>query len=56
MGGGLSQTNNVAEYHGLIEGLRAASEAGVEQLRVWGDSKLVVQQVMSERGSRVLGF
>jgi probable phosphoglycerate mutase len=38
-------TNNVAEYAGLIAGLRAALALGVERLRVLGDSKLVVMQV-----------
>ncbi|APU17061.1 MULTISPECIES: bifunctional RNase H/acid phosphatase [Actinoalloteichus] len=44
--GGLGiATNNVAEYRGLIEGLRAASELGVSTVAVRMDSKLVVEQM-----------
>ena len=39
-------TNNVAEYSGLIAGLHAALAVGVQRLRVLGDSKLVVMQVL----------
>jgi ribonuclease HI len=38
-------TNNVAEYRGLIEGLRRALELGIRQLTVQGDSKLVIEQM-----------
>lgn len=38
-------TNNVAEYHGLIAGLRAAREQGVTHLEVRGDSELVLHQM-----------
>jgi broad specificity phosphatase PhoE/ribonuclease HI len=38
-------TNNVAEYQGLIAGLRAAAELGARQVRVRMDSKLVVEQM-----------
>ena len=38
-------TNNVAEYRGLIAGMRAARERGARRLRVRGDSELVVQQM-----------
>ncbi len=38
-------TNNVAEYTGLIEGLRAASELGADEVDVRMDSKLVVEQM-----------
>ncbi|ASO22249.1 putative phosphoglycerate mutase [Actinoalloteichus hoggarensis] len=44
--GGLGvATNNVAEYQGLIEGLRAAAELGVSSVSVRMDSKLVVEQM-----------
>lgn len=44
--GGLGQaTNNVAEYTGLIEGLRAAVELGARVAEVRLDSKLVVEQM-----------
>ncbi|MDX3664277.1 bifunctional RNase H/acid phosphatase [Streptomyces sp. ID05-26A] len=38
-------TNNVAEYQGLIAGLRAARELGAETVDVRMDSKLVVEQM-----------
>jgi ribonuclease HI len=38
-------TNNVAEYRGLIAGLRAAVELGATDVDVRMDSKLVVEQM-----------
>jgi ribonuclease HI len=38
-------TNNVAEYQGLIAGLRAAVELGATEVDVRMDSKLVVEQM-----------
>ncbi|RZQ62595.1 bifunctional RNase H/acid phosphatase [Amycolatopsis suaedae] len=38
-------TNNVAEYSGLIAGLRAAAELGASTVDVRMDSKLVVEQM-----------
>ena len=38
-------TNNVAEYSGLIAGLRAAAELGATAVEVRMDSKLVVEQM-----------
>ena len=38
-------TNNVAEYQGLIAGLRAAAELGAARVDVRMDSKLVVEQM-----------
>lgn len=38
-------THNVAEYQALIEGLKLAREYGVERIRVYVDSELVVDQV-----------
>ncbi|TWF79765.1 ribonuclease HI [Pseudonocardia hierapolitana] len=38
-------TNNVAEYQGLIAGLRAARELGATEVDVRMDSKLVVEQM-----------
>jgi probable phosphoglycerate mutase len=38
-------TNNVAEYAGLIAGLRAAIELGADEVEVRMDSKLVVEQM-----------
>lgn len=38
-------TNNVAEYRGLIAGMRRAAEFGIRELTVHGDSKLVIEQM-----------
>jgi ribonuclease HI len=38
-------TNNVAEYQGLIMGLRAALDRGVARLEVRLDSELLVRQL-----------
>jgi ribonuclease HI len=38
-------THNVAEYRGLIEGLKLARNYGVRRIRVYMDSELVVDQV-----------
>jgi ribonuclease H / adenosylcobalamin/alpha-ribazole phosphatase len=44
--GGLGlTTNNVAEYTGLINGLKAAVELGADEVDVRMDSKLVVEQM-----------
>ena len=40
------QTNNNAEYTGLIRGLQAALACGVKHISIKGDSKLVVMQVL----------
>ncbi len=39
------ETNNVAEYQGLIAGLTAAAELGAQRVAVRMDSKLVVEQM-----------
>ncbi|MCW2497163.1 histidine phosphatase family protein [Jatrophihabitans sp.] len=39
------ETNNVAEYRGLIAGLTAAAELGASTVQVRMDSKLVVEQM-----------
>ncbi len=39
------ETNNVAEYRGLIAGLAAAAELGARRVAVRMDSKLVVEQM-----------
>jgi ribonuclease HI len=41
-------TNNVAEYSGLIAGLRAAIELHVSELDVVSDSLLMVKQMLGE--------
>lgn len=38
-------TNNVAEYRGLILGMKYALSKGFKQIRVTGDSQLVCMQV-----------
>ena len=38
-------TNNTAEYEAFLLGLKAAKDLGIEQISVYGDSELVVQQV-----------
>lgn len=39
-------TNNVAEYEGLMLGMRMALGYGVDDLQLISDSKLVVEQVL----------
>jgi ribonuclease HI len=39
-------SNNMAEYEALLCGLKIAIEIGVKRLDVWGDSQLVIDQVM----------
>jgi hypothetical protein len=41
-------TNNVVEYEALINGLHIAIELRVQWLYIYGDSKLVLNQVMGE--------
>lgn len=40
-----SCTNNVAKYESLIQGLLLAQKRGIQALKVYGDSELVVNQV-----------
>jgi len=39
------QTNNVAEYQGLLLGLRRARELGAEELEIVADSELMIRQL-----------
>jgi ribonuclease HI len=41
-------TNNVAEYMGLILGLRRAKAMGIKELEVFSDSELLVKQLAGE--------
>jgi hypothetical protein len=41
-------SNNIAEYESLVNGLHIATELGIWWLGVWGDSQLIVDQVMKE--------
>jgi ribonuclease HI len=43
-----SATNNIAEYEGLITGLRLAKDLGIRWLLIRGDSQLVAKQVQKE--------
>jgi ribonuclease HI len=38
-------TNNVAEYHGLIEALKLAERSGAEAVELQADSELIVRQI-----------
>jgi ribonuclease HI len=38
-------TNNVAEYEALVLGLRVAKEMGIQEVAVFRDAELVVQQI-----------
>jgi ribonuclease HI len=42
------QTNNVAEYHGLLLGLRRAQEMGAREIEVRADSQLMIRQLQGE--------
>ena len=42
------QTNNVAEYTALLNGLRRAVELGVTEVEVVSDSELMVRQMRGE--------
>ena len=41
-----STTNNVAEYEGLLEALRAAAAEGATELDIVSDSELLVKQML----------
>jgi ribonuclease H / adenosylcobalamin/alpha-ribazole phosphatase len=41
-------TNNIAEYSGLVAGMTAAAERGVDELEVMSDSELLVKQMRGE--------
>ncbi len=43
-----SQTNNVAEYQGLILGLEAALKLGAEEIEVRADSELMIRQLQGK--------
>ena len=43
-----TQTNNVAEYEGLLLGLRHARALGVQSLEVLADSELMIRQLNGE--------
>lgn len=41
-------TNNVAEYNGLVNGLKRALELGATSLEIFSDSELIVKQIRGE--------
>jgi ribonuclease HI len=41
-------SNNEAEYEALLHGMKMAKACGATQLKIFGDSNLVVQQVMNQ--------
>ena len=43
---GKKETNNYAEYQGLLMGLNAAKKLNVTHLNVFGDSKLVISHML----------
>jgi ribonuclease HI len=47
-------TNNIAEYEGLLAGLRISTELGIKKLIIHGDSQLVVRQVNKDYQSPLM--
>ena len=47
-------TNNTAEYEGLLVGLKIATELGIKELIIRGDSQLVVRQVNKDYQSPLM--
>jgi ribonuclease HI len=45
---GMEQTNNQAEYYGLILGLTKAKQLGITNITILGDSQLVIKQMKKE--------
>ena len=41
-------TNNIAEYEALVQGLRKEIELKVENMKVYGDSKIIVKQIRKQ--------
>ena len=41
-----TQTNNVAEYHGLVQSLLYCKLNSLQRIRIFGDSQLVIKQVL----------
>ena len=41
-------TNNVAEYHALISGLREAKKLGAKKIQIRGDSELIIKQMLGQ--------
>jgi len=47
-------TNNIAEYEGLLAGLRITADLGVKKLIVRGDSQLVIRQINKDYQSPLM--
>lgn len=45
---GQKETNNTAEYTGLIRGLEEVVSRGIQELTIKGDSQLVIRQMLGE--------
>ena len=43
-----SCSNNIVEYSTLLIGMQLAKEIGTKRLKVYGDSKLIINQVCRE--------
>ena len=41
-------TNNTTKYEALVQGLRKAIELKVENLKVYGDSEIIVKQIRNQ--------
>ena len=49
---GFSATNNEAEYEALLEGMSMIQKMGGKTVKIFSDSRLVVDQVKSELEAR----
>lgn len=47
-----SSNNNEAKYEALIASLKASKELGVQHLKVYSDSQLIVSHVLNEYEAR----
>ncbi|KAH9329035.1 hypothetical protein KI387_001143, partial [Taxus chinensis] len=47
-----SCSNNTAEYEALIHGLHWSRKKGIKNLQVFGDSKLIVNQVRGQHATK----
>ena len=41
-------TNNIAKYEALIAGLKIAAKWNITELQIFGDSQLIIKQVLNE--------
>lgn len=49
---GYPATNNIQEYEACIMGLETAQELGIRQIEVFGDSNLVIRQILGDWKTR----